>query len=163
MAYQVRHATGSRLTIDVPALDGEFVAPAAELEQILIAHGLYPTEAKAMVNTWRDSWFEEGTRVFYVAPPASIAAVLPLDISPAPSSIARVFVGRIELITATTERDVAAAIERNDRAALSKYGRFLQPIAQRLTAGRRASERARIDRALQPFYSALSSVPAECR
>jgi hypothetical protein len=26
---------------------------------MLTAEGLYPREAKAMVETWRDSWFEE--------------------------------------------------------------------------------------------------------
>src|SRR5207302_1217774 len=34
------------------------------MEQSLIAEGLYPREAAAMVKTWRDSWFaEEGVRV----------------------------------------------------------------------------------------------------
>ena len=136
MSYQVEHAVGDRIVLNPPALDGEFVSPQAELEQILIAHGLYPKEAKAMVDTWRDSWFEEGTRLFYIAPRRAIDAILPLDINPVPSSVARVFVGRIELVTAATERAVAAALDKRDIATLAKYGRFLQPIANLLLAGR---------------------------
>src|SRR5262249_18446744 len=35
----------------------------------LVKAGLYPSEARAMIKTWRDSWFEEdGLRVLYVLP-----------------------------------------------------------------------------------------------
>jgi len=35
----------------------------------LVSEGLYQREAQAMVNTWRDSWFEEdGLRVLYTLP-----------------------------------------------------------------------------------------------
>ena len=52
-----------------------------------------------MVETWRDSWFEEGSRLIYSVPPRVIDDALPLQVEPVPSQIARVFVGRIELIT----------------------------------------------------------------
>ena len=48
------------------------------------------------------------------------------------SQVTRVFVGRMEVITPAIEEDVKQAITNNDLAALEKYGRFLQPIAQRL-------------------------------
>jgi hypothetical protein len=102
IAYQREHVTGDRFTFAAGSGDGEVPAPAAELEQILVANGLYPMEARAMVKTWRDSWFESGRRLFYVVPRPTIDAILPLDITPAPSTIARVFVGRIELITSQT-------------------------------------------------------------
>ena len=41
-----------------------------------------------MVETWRDSWFEEA-RVFYLAPPASVDGILPLSVSPAPAAVSR--------------------------------------------------------------------------
>lgn len=97
LAYQVRHAAGSQFTFEPPAHDGEFAAPLSELETLLIAHGLYPREARAMIDTWRDAWFGEGTRLFYIVPRPFIDAILPLDITPAPAGIARVFVGRIEI------------------------------------------------------------------
>jgi hypothetical protein len=71
-----------------------------------------------------------------------------------PSSVARVFVGRIELVTAATERAVAAALDKRDLATLAKYGRFLQPIANLLLADRTEAERRRVEGTLQPFYAA---------
>ena len=62
-----------------------------------------------MVETWRDSWFEEGTRLIYIVPSRVIHAVLPLQIEPGPSAVARVFVGRIELITPALKRTVTEA------------------------------------------------------
>jgi hypothetical protein len=163
MAYHVRHGDGSRLVLDPLVLDGEFAPPLAELERLLIANGLYDKEAKAMIETWRDSWFEEGTRLFYIAPRRAIDDILPLTIAPVPSSIARVFVGRIELVTATTEREVGRALETNDRATLARYGRFLQPIADRLVVGRPVKERERLLGALSPLYQGLQTSPPACR
>jgi hypothetical protein len=34
----------------------------------LVEFGLYRKEAEPMVETWRDSWFEEGIRLFYIVP-----------------------------------------------------------------------------------------------
>ena len=87
-----------------------------------------------MVDTWRDSWFEEGTRLLYVVPRSAVDAMLPLDIRPQPVETARVFVGRLELITPATISDVKRALETRDRSALLQYGRFLLPIAQRIVA-----------------------------
>jgi len=85
-----------------------------------------------MIETWRDSWFEEGTRLFYIVPRRAIDSILALDIQPAPAEIARVFVGRMEIITPSIEEEVKAAIATNDRPVLEKYGRFLEPIARRI-------------------------------
>jgi hypothetical protein len=57
----------------------------ADLERMLVEQGLFNAEAKAMIATWRDSWFEEGTRVFYLLPQAAVDATLPLSINPVPS------------------------------------------------------------------------------
>src|SRR5258705_3456648 len=46
-----------------PELGADIVSLRGELEQSLVANGLFADEAHAMVETWRDSWFEEGTRV----------------------------------------------------------------------------------------------------
>jgi hypothetical protein len=102
------------------------------LETMLVGEGLYPREAKAMVETWRDSWFEPGVRLFYLVPGDTVDAVLPLSINPVPASIARVFVGRVELITPEMEAEVSHAIRANDVPVLMRYGRFLEPIANRV-------------------------------
>jgi len=143
MAYQVRSgAEANRFTFDPPALDGEYVAPTAELERILVAHGLYEKEAKAMIETWRDSWFEEGTRIFYIAPRSAIDSVLPLEVNPAPSQTVRVFVGRIELQTDARLQEVRTALLERDERTLRSYGRFLEPMAKRVIASESSDNRS---------------------
>ena len=83
-----------------------------------------------MLETWKSSWFEEGSRLFYIVPRGFVDSVLPLSISPAPTEITRVFVGRIELITPATEQAIESAFATGDRATLAKYARFLEPILQ---------------------------------
>jgi hypothetical protein len=99
---------------------------------MLEERGLFPPEAQAMVETWRDSWFEDGTRIFYITPKAAVDARLPLTISPAPADVNRVFVGRLELITPEMKDDVERAIVNNDLDALNRYGRFLDTIEQQI-------------------------------
>jgi hypothetical protein len=134
LGYRVVDSLTGSVTINPPTLDGDLVSLQGELERILVTAGLYPKEAAAMVATWRDSWFEEGTRVFYIVPPALIDENLPLKIEPKPAQVTRAFVGRMEVITATTERAVANAIQTNDKSALDTYSRFLRPIVERLAA-----------------------------
>ena len=101
-----------------------------ELENLLVAQGLFTKEAHAMVETWHDSWFEEGARVIYVLPQSEVDSILPLKIEPRPDRIARVFVGRVEVFTPEVRDTVARAMSADDRATLEKYGRFLEPIAR---------------------------------
>jgi hypothetical protein len=131
MTFSSHHLATTTATLPRPDLDDASGAPLSELQRILVANGLYEKEAQAMVETWKDSWFEEGARLLYIVPRADVDAILPLTIAPAPSATARVFVGRIELMTPATLRDVSEAISSNDRAVLARYGRFLQPIAKR--------------------------------
>lgn len=119
-----------------------------ELEQTLVGQGLYVREAKAMIETWRDSWFEDGTRLFYIVPTATVDAVLPLAVTPAPKSVVRVFVGRAELIDAADVSIVARALTSRDHAVLDRYGRLLGPIADRVIA-KTSSPAARADMAMQ--------------
>ena len=134
LGYEVKDTKDSRATLATPALTGDLDTLARRLETILTREGLYQREARAMVDTWRDSWFEEGTRLLYVVPRSAVDAMLPLDIRPRPVETARVFVGRLELITPATISDVKRALDTRDRSALLQYGRFLLPIAQRIVA-----------------------------
>ena len=90
--------------------------------------GMYALEARAMVDTWRDSWFEQGVRIFYIVPSKTVDTLLPLEVSPKPIGIARAFVGRMEVFTPTTQDEVRLAVDQSDRATLEAYGRFLEPI-----------------------------------
>ena len=80
--------------------------------------GLYAPEAAAMVKTWQDSWFaEDGVRVLYVLPQTWADHRLPLTIRPAPDEIARVMVGRAEVIFPSQEWKLLKQIVRYSEAA----------------------------------------------
>lgn len=130
VGYRLARAITDETVLDPPELTGSVDDLGADLEGILVDQGLYPDEAHAMVETWRDSWFEEGSRLIYIVPRRFIDNVLPLTIKPAPAQIARVFVGRLEIVTPATARAVETAIAVNDEVTLNKYGRFLEPILQ---------------------------------
>jgi hypothetical protein len=92
-----------------------------------------------MFETWRDSWFEEGSRLLYIVPRQFVDSVLPLSITPTPAKTVRVFVGRLELVTSATQRAVEQAFATQDHATLSRYNRFLIPILENMIASERNS------------------------
>jgi len=128
--YQIVGPLRDRGTFALPELSGSVDALFSELEGILISQGLYADEARAMIETWKTSWFEEGARLFYIVPRGFVDSILPMRIIPAPAEMVRVFVGRVELLTPATERAVESAFAENDQATLAKYGRFLEPIVR---------------------------------
>ena len=132
VGFEMRTVSDASATVARPRLGSDLAALTTSLERMLTAKGLYPREASAMVNTWRDSWFEEGTRVLYVLPEPTVDAMLPLQIQPRPASVSRVFVGRIEVATPATMAAVTQALATRDGAALRRYGRFLLPFSERV-------------------------------
>ncbi|HEY2013415.1 MAG TPA: hypothetical protein VGH38_07935, partial [Bryobacteraceae bacterium] len=118
--------------LDAPELNGDVARLRRELAATLVEQGLYSKEADAMLETWRDSWFEEGMRVFYFVPRATVDSLLPLQINPAPEGTARVFVGRVEVLSPTIGQTIETALARGDLAALARYGRFLDPFIAEL-------------------------------
>lgn len=135
--YRIGGAVSQSAALELPELTnspGDLGDLRRELEGMLVAQGLYQDEAHAMVETWRDSWFEEGSRLVYIVPASFVNRILPLSINPAPAQVARVFVGRMELVTPATKEAVASAFASHDRRALEKYGRFLEPILQTMIA-----------------------------
>jgi len=160
--YRALRGTGQEVTLDRPAAAGRDKAVRVALERMLIANGLYAKEAAAMVETWRDSWFEEGLRLFYIVPRAAIDDVLPLEVTPAPASTARVFVGRIELITPAIVAEVKKAVLARDRPPIVKYGRFLKPILARIAASSTAAETALIQQNVSFAYATAAPVAAGC-
>jgi hypothetical protein len=121
-------------TLNRPSLDGSMAVLRYDIETALTAQGLYPAEARAMLSTWQDSWFEEGSRLIYILSSHAVDGVLPLHVDPTPAETARVFVGRIELVTPEMESAVEQAIVKRDRPALERYGRFLDAILTRISA-----------------------------
>jgi hypothetical protein len=123
----------------------------------LVAAGLFPKEAQAMVNTWDKSYFRtEGLRVLYLLPRETVERVIPIQIKPAPEDLVRVMVGRIELLTPERERliekwvaELGAKDFRVREAAsvgLASLGRLGEPALRRVLAATNDPEvRARAD------------------
>ena len=128
LGYRVLGPLSDEASLPMPTLGGSLDALASHLEGVLISQGLYPDEAHAMLETWKASWFEQGSRLIYIVPRSFVDSVLPLNIKPAPTKTVRVFVGRLELITPATQQAVESAFTTGDGATLAKYSRFLHPI-----------------------------------
>src|SRR5713226_3666463 len=128
VGYRVGGPLKDEATLDAPELTATIDDLGRDLEGILVGQGLYQDEAHAMVETWRSSWFEEGSRLLYIVQPAFVNEVLPLSINPAPAQTVRVFVGRLEVVTPATKKAVETAFAAHDTATLKAYGRFLEPI-----------------------------------
>jgi hypothetical protein len=108
----------------------------------LVESGLYEKEARAMVNTWRGSYFTtEGVRVLFVLPQSWTDRFIPLEITPEPATIVRVMIGRVEVLTPERERRTERAIRdlafpdpsRREKAfaSLRNEGRYIEPIVRR--------------------------------
>jgi hypothetical protein len=154
LGFRVAGASADQPDLDPPELTATMDSLKQAVENILIAQGLYQDEAQAMFETWRDSWFEEGSRLLYVVPRQFVDSVLPLSISPAPAQTVRVFVGRLELVTPATERAVEQALETHDHAALHRYGRFLAPILDIMIASEKSAAKAA---QLRSCFNAMNS------
>ena len=134
LGYRLGGALMGEMSLDPPELTATFDSMRHDLEDILTSQGLYPEEARAMIETWRQSWFEEGSRLFYIVPNQFLNAILPLTIAPAPSQTTRVFVGRLELVTPATTLAVQKVLAAHDIEGLKKYNRFLEPILEVMKA-----------------------------
>ncbi|HVE40027.1 MAG TPA: hypothetical protein VNM14_09085 [Planctomycetota bacterium] len=144
--FRILGAIRDSIGAERPELSTPASEAMAELERMLIKSGLYEKEARAMLKTWRDSWFEEGLRVFYLVPRAAADAILPLTLAPAPQELARVFVGRAEVLTPEMEQRMREILKRvgDDQAAFWKevqpFGRFAQPLLRRVASTFREEE-----------------------
>jgi hypothetical protein len=130
LGYRLAASVRDQSQLAFPPLTASRDSMLKDLEGLLVSQGLYVDEARAMIATWRNSWFEEGSRLLYILPTQSVNAVLPLAIQPTPSAAVRVFVGRLELVTPTTQKAVEQAFAAGDQQTLNRYRRFLEPILQ---------------------------------
>ena len=123
----------------------------------LVKQGLYRKEADAMIATWSDSWFEEGMRVFYLLPQTFVDSQLLLSIQPAPAKIARVFVGREEVLSPYMRDRLQTALDAGDTHTLDQFGRFLVPFMHEVKPSGTPFVTnylaAKADQARQEFYN----------
>jgi hypothetical protein len=132
IGYRFVRGLSDPVTVDLPEMTGDQAQLRKELAAELIEFGLYEKEARAMVETWHDSWLEDGMRVFYVVPRPQTDSLLPLKIAPVPDAVARVFVGRVEVLSPWTRQTIEKAADNRDFEALKKFGRFLEPFAEQM-------------------------------
>jgi hypothetical protein len=132
IGYRFVRGLSDPVTVDPPEMTGDVAQLRKELVAELVEFGLYEKEAAAMVETWHDSWFEDGMRVFYVVPRPQTDSLLPLKITPAPDAVARVFVGRVEVLSPWARQTIQNAADHRDLATLKQFGRFLEPFAAQM-------------------------------
>lgn len=168
IGWRVLNSLKGETTMARPELGQSVETLRCDLEKALVATGLYEKEAAAMVKTWRDSWFEEGLRVFYIVPRQTTDAILPITIKPEPTELVRVLVGRLEIITPEMELAIQSAakkfFEGSDQSraeairALQPYGRFAEPTLRRLMEEAHKVGQAR---ASQPYWDFMNATLAD--
>ncbi|MFO0595598.1 MAG: hypothetical protein U0228_09845 [Myxococcaceae bacterium] len=145
------------LKVSRPALSSTKADAQADVLALLLGSGLYEKEARAMVETWKDTWFEEGLRVISLVPRGMTDDVLPLEAVPTPSESVRVLVGRFEVLT--DERVAQAKKMALAAKSLQPLGRFAEPLLVRARASATPAEVKRIDELLRALQTpAVASV-----
>lgn len=98
-----------------------------EMLESLVKTGLFRDEAEAMLNTWKESYFEtSGLRVFFTLPQSWTDEVLPLQVSGYDrTETVRAMIGRIELISAK-QRDLIDTIAKGPASNRGWYSEALK-------------------------------------
>ena len=147
-SYAPALTTQEGLSQSIPTMDGalpldQFVERVSDaVAQRLTESGLYAKEARAMVNTWKTSYFKtDGVRLLFVLPQSWTDRFIPMRITPRPAQLVRVMVGRVELLSEERERRAETAISGlaspdpgvRERAfeTLRAEGRYVEPIVRR--------------------------------
>ena len=124
VGYRLTGTLTDEIAMSPPVLNGSLDSLYGDLEEILVGQGLYRDEAHAMLETWKDSWFEEGSRLIYIVLRGFIDNVLGLKIDPAPGRSCVSLSVDLKSSTPATATAVKTAMARNDEGTLNKYGRF---------------------------------------
>jgi hypothetical protein len=129
---------------EIPLDDG--VHPAmTKVAEVLTSAGLYRKEAWAMVQSWETSYFRtDGLRILFLIPRPQTDAFIPFQMTPPPTELVRVMVGRTEILTPVLEKlieswikDLGASDFRTRDAAskgLARLGRLTEPALRRIVS-----------------------------
>jgi hypothetical protein len=143
-AWQPAIQPGGTLYMQQPDEEATVDQLAEDMVRALTDAGLYEKEARAMLKTWRSSWFgEPGTRLLYFVPERLTDEVLPITIEPRPDELVRVLVGRMEVLTPEQAARLSATIRQLGtcatsqaeplRSELDRLGRFAEPALEYVT------------------------------
>ncbi|MNL10469.1 hypothetical protein D3C87_1312680 [compost metagenome] len=105
-----------------------------QLLNALTAAGLYHDEAVSMVDTWEHGYFKTpGLRVLYVLGNHEVESILPIQVTPQPEELHRVFVGRIEVLLDSQEEQILNEVLHKGRQYdVARLGRMAHPILSRI-------------------------------
>ncbi len=102
--------------------------------EALVDTGLTGKEARAMVDTWEDSYFRrQGHRILYVVPRSWTDELLPIEVEPKPDRLVRTLVGRIDLLTPRKEAEMVERVKEAYSTSTPllevarEVGRFAEP------------------------------------
>ena len=133
-SYAPALTTREGVSQSIPTMAGalpldQFVERVSDaVAQRLTESGLYAKEARAMVNTWKSSYFKtDGVRLLFVLPQSWTDRFIPMRITPRPAQLVRVMVGRVELLSEERERaprPPSAAWRRRTRAFGNRRSRY---------------------------------------
>jgi len=100
----------------------------------MLKAGLTHAEAKAMLDTWKHGYMRvPGLRLLYLLPRSEVEEILPLVITPAPTKLERVFIGRLEILTDTEEeRILKQVLLERENFSVASLGRFSESILRRV-------------------------------
>lgn len=121
----------------------------------ITAAGLFDKEARAMVKTWRKSYFEtEGLRILYIVPRALTDEILPLTLDPMPEKLTRVLVGRFDILTPSAEKRAEEQIKKvkTPAEAGAALGRFAEPVIEHIRDTTKDDNSRRAAHALLQMY-----------
>lgn len=118
-----------------------------QLAEALVNVGLFKDEARAMVKTWEHGYLKTpGLRLLYIVPSAEVEKILPMQITPAPQSLKRAFVARIEIMPKFEEDRLIAQIEKEKHLFnVAQLGRFAEPRLRRIQQVYNRSQSAKSD------------------
>jgi len=143
-------AAGEKVTADTRDAIGCMSASRfieGTLPRELVRAGLTVDEARAMLATWRESYFQRpGLRLFWIVPRAFTDTILPITITPRPAKLERVLVGRTEILTPAFEAELVRefALDGGKRWIADRYYRAYRERVRQLSGavdvapGRRA-------------------------
>lgn len=149
--YQVRAQTLASFMQEFPFHNKKVITQSEIIREemifALVFAGLKVDEAQAMIKTWEHGYLKTpGLRLLYIVPSAEVEKILPMQITPAPQSLKRAFVARIEIMPKFEEDRLIAQIEKEKHLFnVAQLGRFAEPRLRRIQQVYNRSQTAKPD------------------
>ena len=163
VSYRVHGTLEKETILNLPASTGTLDGVLAYLESTLVSQGLYRDEARAMIDTWRDTWFE-GRHAGLLLSAARHRRSDPSLGHPAGADRRDARVRRPDgSHHARDDGCRGQGADDGDTATLDRYGRLISPIGDRLLAtARTAAAKARISTILNARLAAFVARAGGC-